>query len=184
MFLPTGSLSALPRPGLVLLGGIFALGIAAGTAMGPLLSAPASAIVATPLPPVGSAAQARDRAAHPADVLRILDGDTFEARVHVWPGLDITTKVRLRGIDAPELKSRCPQERAKAEAARNALAAMLAEGGVEIGRVGLDKFGGRVDADASTKSTPDISAALLRAGLARAYDGGRRAGWCGAEARG
>jgi endonuclease YncB( thermonuclease family) len=111
--------------------------------------------------------------------LRILDGDTFEARVHVWPGVDITTKVRLRGIDAPELKARCPEERIKAEAARDALAALLAQGGVEISRVGLDKFGGRVDADASTKSTPDISAALLRAGVARNYSGGRRETWCG-----
>jgi endonuclease YncB( thermonuclease family) len=115
---------------------------------------------------------------HPAEVLRILDGDTFEARVHVWPGLDITTKVRLRGIDAPELKGRCPEERAKAEVARTALTAILAEGAVEISRVGLDKYGGRVDADAATRSTPDVSAALLSAGLARSYTGGRRANWC------
>ena len=26
--------------------------------------------------------------AHPAEVLRVIDGDTFEARVHLWPGLD------------------------------------------------------------------------------------------------
>ena len=41
------------------------------------------------------------------------------------PGVDITTKVRLRGIDAPELRARCADERRKAEAARDALAAML-----------------------------------------------------------
>jgi endonuclease YncB( thermonuclease family) len=35
---------------------------------------------------------------YPAEVLRIIDGDTFEARVRVWPGLDVDTKVRLRGI--------------------------------------------------------------------------------------
>ena len=39
---------------------------------------------------------------HPVDVVRTIDGDTFEARVHLWPGLDMTTRVRLRGIDAPE----------------------------------------------------------------------------------
>ena len=37
---------------------------------------------------------------YPAEVIRIIDGDTFEARVRVWPGLDVDTKVRLRGIDA------------------------------------------------------------------------------------
>ncbi len=152
--------------------------------MGPLTEPSAVPIAKPPVEAQAKSAQLRNQAAHPADVLRILDGDTFEARVHVWPGLDITTKVRLRGIDAPELKSRCPEERVKAEAARNALSAILAEGDITISRVGLDKFGGRVDADASTKSTPDISAALLRAGLARNYAGGRRASWCGVEARG
>ena len=98
--------------------------------------------------------------------------------MHVWPGIDITTKVRLRGIDAPELRARCPDERSKAEAARDALAAMLEEGTVIVTRVGLDKYGGRVLADASTRATPDISAAMLAKGLARAYAGGRRDSWC------
>jgi endonuclease YncB( thermonuclease family) len=35
------------------------------------------------------------------DVLRVIDGDTFEARIRIWPGHDVTTKVRLRDIDAP-----------------------------------------------------------------------------------
>ena len=46
---------------------------------------------------------------HPVDVIRTIDGDTFEARVHLPPDLDLTTRVRLRGIDAPELKAACPQ---------------------------------------------------------------------------
>ena len=99
--------------------------------------------------------------------------------MRVWPGIEITTKVRLRGIDAPELGSaRCPEERTKAEAARDALRAMLAEGDVAVMRVGLDKYGGRVLADAATRATPDVSAAMLAKGLARVYGGGRRDGWC------
>jgi hypothetical protein len=35
----------------------------------------------------------------PAEVLRVIDGDTFEARVRVWPGFDIAIEVRRRGID-------------------------------------------------------------------------------------
>jgi micrococcal nuclease len=66
------------------------------------------------------------RAGHAAEVLRVIDGDTFEARVRVWPGMDITTRVRLRGIDAPELHARCADERAKALAARDALTRILA----------------------------------------------------------
>lgn len=114
----------------------------------------------------------------PAEVLRVIDGDTFEARVHVWPGLDITTKVRLRGIDAPELRARCPAERTKAEAARDALVAVLAEGAVGVSGVSLDKYGGRVVADARTRSVANVSAELLEHGYARAYRGGHRDGWC------
>ena len=49
---------------------------------------------------------------------------------------------------------------------------------MEISRVGLDKFGGRIDAAASTPSTPDVAGAILQAGLGRGYSGGRREAWC------
>jgi endonuclease YncB( thermonuclease family) len=113
------------------------------------------------------------------DVLRTIDGDTFEARVHLSPGLDVTTRVRLRGIDAPELKARCEKELRMAEAASDALRNLLAEGDVKISHVGPDKYQGRIDANVATKRTPDVSAALLAGGFARSYDGGHRGGWCG-----
>jgi endonuclease YncB( thermonuclease family) len=115
---------------------------------------------------------------HPVDVIRTIDGDTFEARVHLWPGLDMTTRVRLRGIDAPELKAACPQELRMAEAASVALRGLLDEGGVLIYNIGPDKYNGRVVADAATKRTDNVSAALLAAGHARSYNGGHRSGWC------
>jgi endonuclease YncB( thermonuclease family) len=118
---------------------------------------------------------------HAAEVLRVIDGDTFSAQVAIWPGVSVTTKVRLRGIDAPEMHARCRQERSKAEAARGALRTMLAEGGVALRRVGLGKYAGRVLADAATDATPDVSAAMLAKGLARPYRGGRRKSWCGAS---
>ena len=130
-------------------------------------------------PPLAAPASARG-GTHPAEVLRVIDGDTFEARVHVWPGLDITTKIRLRGIDAPELKARCPAERSMAEAARDALRDMLAEGAVGISAVTPDKYGGRVVADTATRSVASVSAELEAKGLARRYGGGRRLGWCDA----
>jgi hypothetical protein len=76
---------------------------------------------------------------HAIDVVRTIDGDTFEARVHLASGPDITTRVRLRGIDAPELKARCEKELRMAEAASDALRNLLADGGVTISNVGLDK---------------------------------------------
>src|SRR5436190_8834991 len=57
---------------------------------------------------------------HPVDVIRTIDGDTFEALVHLWPGFDLNTRIRLRGIDAPELKAACPGEWQMSEAASGA----------------------------------------------------------------
>lgn len=111
-------------------------------------------------------------------MIRTIDGDTFEARVHLEPGLDMTTRVRLRGIDAPELKASCPQELRMAEAAGDALRGLLGEGEVAIYHIGPDKYNGRVVADVATRRTSDVSHALLAGGFARKYDGGHRSGWC------
>jgi endonuclease YncB( thermonuclease family) len=163
----------------------FACGLFTGLAIGSIVqgrSAPATTESApTEVQVLASTAQiARSptTTALPADVLRVIDGDTFEARIHVWPGLDITTKVRLRGIDAAELRARCPAERAKAEAARDALSTMLADGSVGVFDVSLDKYGGRVVADTRTRSIANVSTELLSRGLARRYSGGRRESWC------
>lgn len=168
---------------------IFALGIAVGAMVRPSTlpesagsfdtARAAVASGAEPAASVGTNSHKFDlETVYPAEVVRIIDGDTFQARVLVWPGLSVDTKVRLRGIDAPELHARCTDEYAKAQAARAALETMLAAGGVTISRVGIDKYGGRVDAAVATRDTADVSAALLNGGWARSYDGGRRGSWC------
>ncbi|MEW6641269.1 MAG: thermonuclease family protein [Pseudomonadota bacterium] len=115
----------------------------------------------------------------PAEVLRTIDGDTFVARVRLsQPDRVIVTRVRLRGVDAPELKAACEREWQMAKAATNALRALLAEGSVAIYNIGPDKYAGRVVADVATARTPNVSQALLAAGQVRRYDGGHRSGWC------
>jgi endonuclease YncB( thermonuclease family) len=158
----------------------FFFGLAVGATIGPVTATHRGAAIASAVTPARQPQTAARplRAIHPAEVLRVLDGDTFEARVNLWPGLDVTTRVRLRGIDAPELKARCSEERDMAEAARDMLRTILAHGGVRIADVTLDKYGGRVVADASTAVRPDVSSALLEKGLVRRYSGGRREGWC------
>jgi endonuclease YncB( thermonuclease family) len=159
----------------------FALGLGIGATIGPVtagLDGGATRPVSAPAVRPSRPSAGSPRMAHLAEVLRVVDGDTFDARVHLWPGLDVTTRVRLRGIDAPELKARCSEERNRAEAARAALKSILDQGEVGIARVTLDKYGGRVVAEASTQATPDVSSALLGAGLVRRYAGGRRESWC------
>jgi endonuclease YncB( thermonuclease family) len=115
---------------------------------------------------------------HAVDVIRTIDGDTFEARVHLEPGLDLNTRVRLRGIDAPELKASCPGELQMAEAATGALRVLLGEGDVTIFNIGPDKYSGRVVAEVATRRTGNVSTAMIAAGHARRYGGGHRSGWC------
>jgi endonuclease YncB( thermonuclease family) len=171
----TAAKSAIPARGNVLLlaAACFAAGLTVSAIFGPAGPNAGPAPTYAPPPPV------TPRGGHPAEVLRVIDGDTFEARVRVWPGMDVTTRIRLRGIDAAEMHARCDDERIKAVAAREALAGILAEGAVGISSVTQDKYGGRVDADVSTAKTTNVSAAMLQRGLVRAYGGGRRESWCG-----
>jgi endonuclease YncB( thermonuclease family) len=65
-----------------------------------------------------------------------------------------------------------------AEAATDALRALLGEGGVTIFNIGPDKYAGRVVADVATRRTGNVSSAMLGAGYVRSYGGGHRDGWC------
>jgi micrococcal nuclease len=114
-----------------------------------------------------------------AVVVDVLDGDTFLADALVWPGQTIRVNVRIRGIDAPEMKSRCNAEHLAALKARDALAALLADGSVSISNIGGAKYYGRVLADVETASRGKVAPILLARALVRPYGGGRRAGWCG-----
>ena len=130
-----------------------------------------------------NAAQASDSARYfsgpvLAHVDRIVDGDTFEASATIWLDQQISVRVRISGIDAPELRARCDSERQRAEAARDFLSKRIAGGEVKLSAVRYDKYGGRVDASVAD-ARGDIGEAMFRAGMARSYDGGHRDGWCG-----
>jgi endonuclease YncB( thermonuclease family) len=164
---------------------IFILGVVAGTML-PIRSWvhwPPAVVNQTSLPSETDtraiwAGAANSGVRHPVDVIRTIDGDTFEALVHLWPGLDMTTRVRMRGIDAAEMKAACPEELRLAQAASARLHDLLGEGGVTIYNIGPDKYHGRIVADAATVRTPDVSAAMLASGHARVYHGGHRGSWC------
>ena len=120
----------------------------------------------------------------PALVTAVVDGDTLEVRARIWLGQELTTRVRLAGIDAPEARSDCLRERALAIRARAFLSARLDPAGdgapapVRLRDIRNGKFAGRVLARVESAAGLDLGRALLAAGLARAYDGGRRAPWC------
>jgi micrococcal nuclease len=109
-----------------------------------------------------------------ATVEKVIDGDTLVVRAMIWPGHSVRVSVRLRGIDAPEMKSRCAGEREAAQRAREALAGLLGGDGVTMTEISGDKYFGRVLADVADAGGRKLAEALLEAGLVRPYRGGRR----------
>ncbi|MFQ5466725.1 MAG: thermonuclease family protein [Kiloniellaceae bacterium] len=116
----------------------------------------------------------------PAQVVRVIDGDTIQVRARIWLDQEVETRVRLDGVDAPELKARCARERAMAVQARAFLDQRLAAPGapVFLSDIRYGKYAGRVLARVRDASGADLAEALIAAGLARPYAGKRRASWC------
>ncbi len=113
-----------------------------------------------------------------ASVVKVRDGDTVEVLAFVWPMQAVHVAVRLRGIDAPELKGKCPGESEAAERARNRLVELIGEGPVRLHDISGDKYFGRVLADLSVAGEPDLARRPLREELVAPYEGGRRRDWC------
>lgn len=111
---------------------------------------------------------------------RVIDGDTFEIPPQVSMSIlsDLNVSVRVRGVDTPEIKGKCFDERRKAEQAKISTKDSLSRARVvEIKNAEWDKYGGRINADVYVDglSLADI---LIDRGLGRPYDGGNRRSWC------
>ncbi len=113
-----------------------------------------------------------------ATVERVIDGDTLAVRVPLWIGQELHVLVRIRGIDAPERRSRCAAERRLARRAGAYLAAMVSGGPVRLSRISGGKYFGRVLADVTTAEGNDVAPRLLSRKLVRPYRGKARTGWC------
>ncbi len=111
-----------------------------------------------------------------AEVIRVIDGDTVEVRAYPWPQQTVTVKVRLRGIDAPEIHTKCATEKRRGYAARDALQNMLNNiRSISLTNISGGKYFGRVLANLELEGGYNASGLLLDAGLVRAYEGGKRA---------
>lgn len=120
----------------------------------------------------------------PAQVVRVVDGDTLLVRAHIWVGQQVRVAVRIRGIDAPELNAGCAGERLLAARAAEFVRKAVSGRTVRLSAVSGGKYFGRVLADVTMADGRALGPELVAAGLARPYDGGARQGWCGAPAGG
>ena len=113
-----------------------------------------------------------------AKVLNIYDGDTIDVLAKVWPGHQINVRVRIRGIDAPEIRSKCSSEHSAALSARDRLREFIAGKPVLLTNIKGGKYFGRVLANVKTHSGQNVKNVLLASGLVRPYRGKKRASWC------
>lgn len=131
------------------------------------------------LPPPISAAQAKQvlPGPFPFELVEVIDGDTFRARVDIWLGQSVTVKVRLKGVDTPEMNGKCAAEKKLARQAKAFAENWLRKNQVQLVNVHYGTYAGRVLATAQIKNGDNLSAALLAENLAKPYRG-RRAQWC------
>lgn len=112
-----------------------------------------------------------------AHVESVIDGDTVVATAFPWPDLLVRTKVRLAGIDTPEMNTACQRERAVA--AKQTLEALVGAQSIWLTEVQHDKYAGRVVAQVAMHDGTDVSATLVAKGVAKRWDGrGPKPQWC------
>jgi micrococcal nuclease len=101
----------------------------------------------------------------------VVDGDTIKAPYGVT--------YRLLGYDTPETRfAKCDAELELGLAAKHRLEELLARGEVRVLESGKEDRYGRSLA-AVTVNGRDVGDILIDEGLARPYQGGKRASWCG-----
>ncbi|MBC6444909.1 MAG: thermonuclease family protein [Alphaproteobacteria bacterium GM202ARS2] len=117
----------------------------------------------------------------PVAVNRVIDGDTLEVTAQTWLDTMTTAVVRVAGIDTPELRTKCAQEKALALRAKHTLEALVSAQNhrLVLHDIRRGTYAGRVIARVMTEDGANIADTLISQGLARSYDGKqKRAPWC------
>ena len=112
------------------------------------------------------------------EVLHVLDGDTLSVNIQVWLGQSIQTKLRIDGIDTPEMKGKCDSEISKAKEARQEIIKLINGNKISVYNIRNGKYAGRVLAQVKTTEGLDLAEHMIKKGLARPYHGKKRLGWC------
>ena len=120
-------------------------------------------------------------------VVRVVDGDTVKVDAGGGPAAGTCFPLRSaarRRYPRKGRRAKCNAEK-QAAAAATAFAeeAIQKAGSIVVRDPAWGKWGGRVVADLILDDF-SLSSALLEAGHARRYDGGKRGGWCELQSRG
>ncbi len=97
--------------------------------------------------------------------IRVVDGDTIEATIDLGFRIYSRQKIRLAGINAPELNAKDPDERNRAAICMDRVKQLIGAGSnVILDSRRLDKYG-RALGSVRVNGTDDIAMALLAEGL-------------------
>lgn len=113
------------------------------------------------------------------EVVSVYDGDTFKVNIKEYPTiLGEKISVRVNGIDTPEIKGKCLQEKELAQKAKKVATYMLKNATViELRNMQRGKYF-RIVADVYADGV-SLSEKLIEKKLAVPYDGGTKTkNWC------
>lgn len=119
-----------------------------------------------------------------ATVVRVYDTDTVIVKAYPWPSISVRTKVRIRGIDAPERRRyKCGEEKQLAKKSTSYVKSLLPKGArVQLTEVSFGKYANRVIGNLLISSIDNkwtsLGELLLAAGYAKPYQGGKKKRWC------
>ena len=111
-------------------------------------------------------------------IYSIYDADTFRVVINNWPkiiGKNIS--IRIKGIDAPEIRGKCEIEKQKALVAKQFTVQLLTNAKViELRNIKRGKYF-RILADVFVDGK-NLAEMLINKKLVNTYNGGTREGWC------
>ena len=114
-----------------------------------------------------------------SEVISIYDGDTFRANISEYPPLiGQHMGIRINGVDTPEMRGKCEQEKILARKAKQFTIKMLLNAKtIELRNMQRGKYF-RIVADVYADGH-SVGEGLVREGLAVIYDGGKKtSAWC------
>jgi micrococcal nuclease len=100
---------------------------------------------------------------------KVVDGDTVDLDLDLGFSLTLRQRVRLYGIDAPELRSKDPQEKIKGQESQAFVSQWFERAGTVLVRTTKEEKYGRMLADCYRDGAPSLCTELLERGLARPY---------------
>lgn len=103
-------------------------------------------------------------------LIKVIDGDTISMKRVVY---------RIEGINAPELRGQCEDEKRLAKEAKRYLSGLLQSGPISFSRSSTDRYGRTLAT--FTVNGDDVGLRLVRDGLARTWTkkwNGKRDHWC------